>query len=216
MRLKRLKELLQESLQAARRRRNLIIFFAFVHIVFLGFGQWMVAKGYPSVLELRAEQLKNIQELPYLKPLTGLLADNLPLKILYTFGFNLVFGAFVSTTVLGLVFFFPYIIAVWRSFIIGILVADMNASPVMAVIFYGTFILEFGAYCISSAIGTDLGLSLLRPSRKGKATRREAFRAAARDGARLYLLVAVILFAAAIWEITWLHYMGPLMKQIPA
>lgn len=212
----RLKELFQESLSAAWRRRNLIIFFAFVHIVFLGFGQWMVASGYPSALELRAEQLKNIQELIYLKPLTGALADNLPLKILYTFGFNLVFGAFLSTTVMGLVFFFPYLVAVWRSFIIGILVADMDSSPVMAVIFYGTFILEFGAYCISSAIGTDLGLSVLWPSRKGKTTRSEAFRAAASDGVKLYLLVAVILFISAIWEITWLHYMGPLMKQAPA
>lgn len=212
----RLKELLHESLQAAKRRRNLIIFFAFVHIVFLGFGQWMVAQGYPSALELRAEQLKNIQELIYLKPLTGVLADNLPLKILYTFGFNLVFGAFVSTTVLGLVFFLPYLIAVWRSFIIGILVADMDTSPVMAVIFYGTFILEFGAYCVSSAIGTDLGLSLLWPGRRGKISRLEAFRAAASDGAKLYVLVAIILFISAIWEITWLHYMGPLMKQVPA
>lgn len=212
----RLKELLHESLQAAKRRRNLIIFFAFVHIVFLGFGQWMVAQGYPSALEMRAEQLKNIQDLTYLKPLTGILADNLPLKILYTFGFNLVFGAFLSTTVLGLVFFFPYLIAVWRSFIIGILVSDMDTSPVMTVIFYGTFVLEFGAYCISSAIGTDLGLSVLWPSRKGKTTRSEAFRVAASDGAKLYLLVAIILFISAIWEITWLHYMGPLVKQIPA
>jgi hypothetical protein len=212
----RLKELFQESFQAARRRRNLIIFFALVHIVFLVFGQWMVARGYPSALELRAEQLENLKELPYLKPLTGLLADNLPLKILYTFGFNLLFGAFVSTTVLGFVFFFPYLIAVWRSFIIGVLISDMDTSPVMAVIFYGTFILEFGAYCISSAVGTDLGLSMLWPSRKGAATRQEAFRAVVADGARLYLLVAILLFISAIWEISWLHYMGPLMKQIPS
>lgn len=212
----RLRELLLESLQAAKRRRNLIIFFAFVHVVFFGFGQWMVAQGYPSAIELRAEQLKNIQELPYLKPLTGALADNLPLKILYTFGFNLLFGAFVSTTFMGLVFFFPYLIAVWRSFIIGVLVSDMDSSAVMNVIFYGTFILEFGAYCISSAIGTDLGLSLLWPSRKGVASRMEALREAARDGAKLYILVIIVLFVAAIWEITWLHYMGPLLKQAPA
>ncbi len=176
----------------------------------------MVIQGYPSAIELRTEQLKNIQELPYLKPLTGVLADNLPLKILYTFGFNLVFGAFVSTTFMGLVFFFPYLIAVWRSFIIGVLVSDMDSSPVMNVIFYGTFILEFGAYCISSAIGTDLGLSVLWPSRKGVGSRMEALREAARDGVKLYVLVIIVLFVAAIWEITWLHYMGPLLKQAPA
>lgn len=212
----RLGELFQESMRAAKRRRNLIIFFALVHVVFLAFGQWMVAQGYPAALELRAEQLKNIQELIYLKPLTGALADNLPLKILYTFGFNLVFGAFVSTTVMGLLFFFPYLVAVWRSFIIGVLVADIDTTPVMAVIFYGTFILEFGAYCISSAVGTDIGLSIMWPGRKGKTSRSEAFREAARDGLKLYLLVAIILFISAIWEITWLHYMGPLIKQTPA
>jgi len=212
----RLRELFQESLQAARRRRNLIIFFAFVHVVFLGFGQWMVASGYPSALELRAEQLANIQDLPYLKPLTGILADNLPLKILYTFGFNLVFGAFVSTTVMGIVFFLPYLIAVWRSFIIGVLVYGMDSSAVMSVIFYGTFILEFGAYCVSSAAGMDLGLALIWPSRKGTGSRREALRIAARDGAYLYVLVIIILFVAAVWEITWLHYMGPLVRQAPS
>lgn len=211
----RLRELFLESLRAAKRRKNLIIFFALVHLVFLAFGQWMVAQGYPTALQLRDEQLKNIQELIYLKPLTGVLADNLVLKILYTFGFNLIFGAFVSTTFMGLLFFFPYFVAVWRSFIIGILVADIDTTPVMALIFYGTFILEFGAYCISSAVGTDIGLSIMWPGRKGTASRRDAFREAARDGWKLYLLVAIILFVSAIWEITWLHYMGPLIKKAP-
>lgn len=210
----RLRELLKESILAAKRRQNLIVFFALVHIVFLGLGQWMVAQGYPGVLELRTEQLKNLQELAYLKPLTGVLADNLLLKILYTFAFNLTMGALVSTTLTGLIFFFPYMIAVWRSFLIGILVADMDASFVMSVIFYGTFILEFGAYCVSSAAGADLGLSLIWPSRKGTDDRREALRLAARDALKLYLLVAVILFVAAVWEITWLHYMGPLLKPL--
>jgi len=209
-----IKGLFRESMEAARRRRNLIFFFAMTHIVFLAMGQWMVAMGYPGVLEMRAEQLKNIQELAYLKPLMGVLADNLPLKILYTFGFNLVMGAFVSTTLTGLVFFLPYMIAVWRSLLIGVLVADMDPSPVMSVIFYGTFVLEFGAYCVSSAVGADIGLSLLWPARKGTADRMEALRTAAKDGARLYLLVAVILFVAAVWEMAWLHYVGPLLKPL--
>lgn len=208
-----LKALFESSMNAARRRRNLIVFFVLVHLVFLAFGQWMVARGYPSVLELRAEQLKAIQDLPYLKPLTGALADNLALKILYTFAFNLVFGAFLSTTVTGAIFFLPYLIAVWRSFIIGILIYGLDIDLRMAVIFYGTFILEFGAYCISSAAGTDIGLSLLAPARKGVETRAEALRIAAREGAKLYLFVIIILFMAAIWEITWLHYTGPLLEM---
>ncbi len=207
-----LKGILDSSMEAAKRRRNLIVFFITTHIILLFFGQWMVAEGYPGVLELREEQLKQIQELPYLKPLMGPLAENLPLKVLYTFSFNLIFGAFVSTTLTGIVFFIPYLIAVWRSFLVGILVAGMEYSPAMVAVFYGTFILEFGAYCISSAIGTDLGLALLFPERKGTSSRREAFGMAARDGARLYVLVMIILFVAAIWEMTGLHYFGPMLK----
>jgi len=209
-----LKNILADSIEAAKRRRNLIIFFVSTHVILLFFGQWMVAQGYPGVLELREEQLKQIQELPYLKPLMGPLAENLPLKVLYTFSFNLIFGAFVSTTLTGLVFFFPYMVAVWRSFLVGILVAGMEYSPAMVAVFYGTFILEFGAYCISSAIGTDIGLALLFPERKGVSSRKEALGIAARDGLRLYVLVIIILFVAAIWEMTGLHYLGPLFKPI--
>ncbi|MBI5642692.1 MAG: stage II sporulation protein M [Deltaproteobacteria bacterium] len=205
-----LKVMLGEAISAARRRKNLIVFFIATHVVFLVFGEWMVAKEFPGVLFLRAEQLKEIQNLPYLKPLTGILADNLALKILYTFFFNLIFGAFLSTTVTGVVFVLPYLIAVWRSFIIGILIYNMDVSPALITVFYGTFVLEFGAYCVSSAIGMDLGLSVVWPGRKGTRSRREAFSLAARDGARLYLLVIIILFIAAIWEMSWLHYLGPL------
>jgi len=207
-----LKDILAGSIEAAKRRKNLIVFFISTHVILLFFGQWMVAQGYPGVLELREEQLKQIQELPYLKPLMGPLAENLPLKVLYTFSFNLIFGAFVSTTLTGLVFFFPYLVAVWRSFLVGILVAGMEYSPAMVAVFYGTFILEFGAYCISSAIGTDIGLALLFPKRKGVSSRKEALGIAVRDGARLYVLVIIILFIAAIWEMSGLHYLGPMLK----
>lgn len=206
------KDILRESFNAAKRRKNLIVFYAAAQIVFLIFGQWMVAEGFPGVIHLRDEQLREIQNLPYLKPLTGLLANSLILKILYTFFFNLVFGAFLSTTVTGIVFFLPYIIAVWRSFLIGVLISGMDVSPGMIAVFYGTYILEFGAYCISSAVGTDIGLALLWPLRKGTHSRKEAFSIAVRDGGRLYILVALVLFISAIWEISWLHYLGPLMK----
>lgn len=202
----------KEAVETAKKFKNLLVFYTLTHAVFLIFGQWMVASKNPGVLAFRAEQLKEIQNLPYLKPLTGPLADSLVLKILYTFFFNLVFGAFVSTTLTGAVFFFPYIIAVWRAFIVGILVFGLNTSPSAIVVFYGTFVLEFGAYCISSAAGTDLGLALLWPWRKSKETRGEAVREAMRDTAKLYRLVVVILFLSAVWEISWLQYLGPLIK----
>lgn len=206
------RNLFNKAVRAASQKKTLILFFALAHIVFLFFGQWMVAQKYPGVLSLRAEQLREIQELPYLKPLTGILAGSLVLKILYTFFFNLIFGALLSTTLTGFIFFFPYFIAVWRSFLIGMLIYGVDINPAMAVVFYGTFILEFGAYCMSSAIGTDLGLSLIWPGRKGTGSRKAALAASVREGSHLYVLIIIVLFIAAVWEITWLHYLGPIIK----
>ncbi len=197
--------------ESLKKMKGLVMFFMATHVVFLVFGQWMVVKGYPAVLEMRAAQLKMIQELMYLKPLTGALAESLALKILYTFFFNLSFGAFLSTTLGGVVFFLPYVIAVWRAFVIGMLVQGLVISPLMAVVFYATFAFEFSAYCLSSSIGTDLGLTLLWPKYRGKDTRKEALPLLIKDGARLYVLVIVLLFIGAVWEIGWLHYLGPLI-----
>lgn len=205
-------ESFKTSLQAAKKRSNLIMFFTLTHIVFLALGQWMVAMEIPGVIFLRNEQLMEIKNLPYLKPLTGALAGSLALKILYTFLFNLIFGAFFSTTVTGVIFFLPYLIAVWRSFLIGVLIYGAETTPLTQVVFYGTFVLEFGAYCVSSAVGTDIGLTLLWPARKRAESRKEAILISMREGRRLYLLVAVILFIAACWEMSWLHYLGPLIK----
>lgn len=211
--MNRIAGLFTDAFAAARRRKNLITFFVLTHVVFLLLGQWMMHKGIPGVVQLREEQLKMIKDLPYLKPLTGALADSVALKILYTFFFNLVFGAFISTTLMGAVFFLPYLTAVWRSFVIGILFYGLeDMTTLKIIVFYGTFVLEFGAYCISSAVGTDLGLTLIWPARKKTDKRKDALRIAIKDGMRLYLLVIVILFVAAIWEIGWLEYLGPFVK----
>lgn len=200
-----------KSIKTVKRMKNLVIFFSAAHVVFLFLGMWMVAQEIPGVMHLREEQLKVLGELPYLKPLTGPLATSLLLKISYTFIFNLFFGAFVSTTLIGVVFFIPYMIAVWRGFIVGMLFYGMDPSPLKNLVFYGTFFLEFGAYSLSSVVGTDIGLSILWPGRKGTVSRLEALKSSITDGKRLYVLVAVILFVAAVWEISWLHFMGSFM-----
>lgn len=209
----KIREILRTAIGAAKRRRNLLVFFSLAHVVFLLFGHWAVYKGVPMVMYLREEQFKIIREAAYLKPLTGVLADSLALKILYTFLFNLVFGALLSTTVTGLVFFLPYIIAVWRSFIIGILFFGLEGlTPLKSFIFYTVFILEFGAYSITSAAGTDIGLAILWPERKGTESRKEALRTALKEASRLYTLAIIILFVSAVWEISWLEYIGPFIK----
>ncbi len=210
----KIQEFFRESIRTAKDQKRMILFFAATHLVFLIMGEVMVAREIPGVLHLRAEQLKAVQELVYLKPLTGVLATSIILKVAYTLLFNLIFGAFVSTTLFGALFFLPYVMAVWRGFLIGMLFYGLDAgAPVKGLIFYGTFLFEFGAYSISSAIGTDFGLTLLSPVRKGVESRREALTIWLVGAKRLYFLVFILLFIGAVWEIGWLHYLGPIMDM---
>ncbi len=193
---------------ALGRTGNLVVLLVFTTLFFFFTGQWLVSQGIPEILELRERTLQDIQDLFFLKPLRGLLAPYLSLKILYTFLFNLIFGAFLSTTIPGIIFFLPYMTAISRSLLVGILFYGVDRDPITALIFYGTFFFEFGGYCFSSAVGMDLGLSLLFPGRKGKTSRKEAVMVSLRDGMMLYVLVVIFLFIGAVWEMSWLHFVG--------
>ncbi|HBR17682.1 MAG: hypothetical protein A3G39_02465 [Deltaproteobacteria bacterium RIFCSPLOWO2_12_FULL_43_16] len=208
MNMAKIKELYRQAWQKTKELKSLIIFLIITNIVFLFFGQWMVANGVPGAVELKAEVLKELPDMGYLKPLTGPLAPYLSLKITYTFFFNLIFGAFLSTTVPGIIFFLPYLIAVFRAWVVGVIFYGTMPTNMHAVVFYGTFILEFGGYVFSSAAGINIGLSLLNPLWKGKKTRLEALKAAIEDAKLLFVLVATLLLLGAIWEMGWLHYFG--------
>jgi len=205
---------LYKACRVATKKRRLIIFFLAAHAVFLGLGMLTMSWRMPGVLALRDELMKEMQDLFYVQPITGPLAASLGLKILYTFFFNLVFGAFVSTTITGLAVFIPYVLAVWRSFVIGLLFHAMDPTPLQYLVFFGTALFEFGAYSLSSALGTDLGLSIIFPSREGTTSRALALKKTFHEGIYLYILVAILLFVGAVWEIGWLHYLGPIVHPL--
>jgi len=205
MNMTEIKGAYRKAFSTMRIYRNLITFLLITNVVFFLFGQWMIAKGMPGVVEFRTEVMKNIPDLLYLKPLSGALAPSLILKIIYTFIFNLLVGAFLTTTLPGVVFFLPYVISVMRAWSIGVIFYGLTSHPLLEIAFYGTFILEFGAYVLSAAAGIDIGLALLNPARKGVESRREAFRISTRSAYSLYLLVATLLLVGAVWEMGWLH-----------
>src|SRR3990170_2968954 len=208
MNLSKIKDVYVQAWQKTKELKTLIIFLIITNIVFLLFGQWMIAQGVPGAVEFKNEFLKQLPEMGYLKPLTGPLAPYLPLKIAYTFLFNLTVGALLSTTIPGIIFFFPYIVTVFRAWVIGVIFYGTMSTPIHYVIFYGTFILEFGGYVFSSAAGINIGLSLLNPIWKGKETRLEAFKAAIKDAILLLVITATLLFLGAVWEMSWLHFFG--------
>ena len=213
MNMTTIKELYLKAWEKTKEMKTLITFLIITNIVFLIFGQWMIALGIPGVVELKKEILKELPEVGYLKPLTGPLAPYLLLKILYTFGFNLIVGAFLSTTLPGIIFFLPYLITVFRAWIVGVIFYGIMPTSLHMALFYGTFILEFGGYVFSAAAGINIGLSLLNPAWKAKETRIEAVKTAIEDTKLLFVFVATFLLLGAIWEMTWLHFFGvPLIK----
>jgi len=115
---------------------------------------------------------------------------------------NLVLSSFVVVTLPGLVFF-PLSAAalVYRGFSWGVLLSQLPTPQFLVVL--PTLVLEGEGYVVASVAGIVLGLSWLKPSwvfKGEKLSRREAFRRALGECLRIYILVAMILFVAAIVE----------------
>lgn len=206
--MKKIKEVYIKAWEKTKELKTLITFLIITNIIFLLFGQWMVAHGVAGAVEFKKEFLKQLPEMGYLKPLAGPLAPYLPLKIAYTFLFNLMVGALASTTIPGIIFFLPYLITVFRAWVVGVIFYGITTTPLHFVIFYGTLVLEFGGYVFSSAAGMNIGLAILNPAWKGKETRLLSFKSAVSDAVLLFVFAATLLFLGAVWEMSWLHFFG--------
>ena len=169
-------------------------------------GSSMVRAGIPWVIEQRESYLKEIPALPYLKPLIGPLSPYLGLKIIYTFLFNLIFGAFLSTTLPGIVFFLPILMNIYRAWFVGVVFYGFTSSAVGGMVFLITLLFEFGGYIISSVAGIVVGLALLFPRRYGR-DRKEALRIAVKEAGYMYVMVAILLFIGAVWEMPTIHFL---------
>jgi hypothetical protein len=118
---------------------------------------------------------------------------------------NLVLGAFIGGTLYGLVFFPPYVIAVWRGLAQGTLSSRMRPRP--RSFLAAAPMLEFIGYLLAGAVGVNLGLSLLSSVAARIPT---PFFAACKAAAHTYPLVAVLLALGALFEIAFLVKMSRL------
>jgi len=122
--------------------------------------------------------------------------------VLSVFLFNLLLTAFLFTTLSGLVFFvLPMAVLVWRAVVWGFLLSGLPTP--LFLIALPTFVLEGEGYVIASVAGIVLGLSWLKPKLvyiEEDLSRLEAFKRAVNEAGRIYVLVAVILFVAAVVE----------------
>lgn len=144
--------------------------------------------------------------LPYEWPVgEGVVPEGLgsfPLMVAYIFFFDLVVSAFIFVTVSGLLFFaLPLVVLLLRSALLGALLSALPTPLFLATI--PILVLEGEAYVLGSIVGVNLGLSWLKPDwafKSKELSRLEAFKMAWRECAYMYVLVAILLFSAAVVE----------------
>jgi len=192
------------------RTRPYLLFLLAVYVVSFAVGYVAISASLPFASELRASLLKAVaREAPFTTVIDVLRSGNLPLAIALTFLVNLSSGAFLSTTLVGVV---PLLgaagtsfVTFYRGFTLGtVYYAVLGMSPAAFALGAGTLILELGGYVFSGAAGISLSLATVFPERYGVRSRWVAFWKAWVDTARLYLLVGGLLFAGAVWEMTGL------------
>jgi uncharacterized membrane protein SpoIIM required for sporulation len=148
---------------------------------------------------------------PFTSIIQSLRGGELVKAILFTLAVNLTMGAFLTTTLPGIV---PLIgalgtvaITLLRGLVIGVTYPEVLGSSVAGfALGLGTMILELGAYVFSGAAGINIALAPILPRRYGVQSRAKAFKMAWKDAARIYLIVVILLLLGAVWEMTGLFF----------
>jgi len=200
--------IVSQAIEAAKRMRMLLLLVALFYVGSYLVGWYLIS--IKSQMAVETAQLVSgavLTETPFTTILQSLRGGELVQAILITFLLNLTTGAFLSTTVPGII---PLVgalgtmaITLFRGFIIGVTYPEILASsPAGFALGMGTLILELGAYVFSGAAGINIALAPILPRRYGVQSRWAAFKMAWKDAARIYVIVIILLALGAIWEMT--------------
>jgi uncharacterized membrane protein SpoIIM required for sporulation len=204
--------ILSESVQAMRRMRALLVLVALLYIGSYVAGWYLFSIKSPIAVEIsRGLQESVLTQQPFTSILQSLQGGELLKAILVTFLVNLTTGAFLTTTLPGIV---PLVgslgtvaATLLRGFVVGITYPEvLSSSPAGLALGLGTLILELGAYVFSGAAGINIALAPILPRRYGTQGRWMAFKMAWRDAAKIYLIVVILLALGAAWEMTGLFF----------
>jgi uncharacterized membrane protein SpoIIM required for sporulation len=186
----------------------LLVLVALLYIGSYLAGWYLISIKSPIAVEIsRGLRESVLTQQPFTLVLQSLRGGELLKAILVTFLVNLTTGAFLTTTLPGIV---PLVgslgtiaVTVLRGFVVGITYPEvLSSSPAGFVLGLGTMILELGAYVFSGAAGINIALAPILPRRYGKQSRWMAFTMAWKDAAKIYLIVVILLALGAAWEMT--------------
>lgn len=173
-------------------------------------GWYLISIKSPIAVEIsRGLQETVLTQQPFTLVLQSLRGGELLKAILVTFLVNLTTGAFLTTTLPGIVPLVgslgTIVVTVLRGFVVGITYPEvLSSSPARFALGLGTMILELGAYVFSGAAGINIALAPILPRRYGTESRWIAFKMAWKDAAKIYLIVVILLALGAAWEMTGL------------
>jgi len=193
-----------------RRMKVLVVLVALLYIGSYLAGWYLISIESPIAVETsRGLQESVLTQQPFTSILQSLQGGELLKAILVTFLVNLTTGAFLTTTLPGIV---PLIgslgtiaVTLLRGFVVGITYPEvLSSSPGAFALGLGTMILELGAYVFSGAAGINIALAPILPRRYGTQSRWMAFKMAWNDAAKIYLIVVILLALGAVWEMTGL------------
>jgi len=196
--------------QAARRIRFLLVLVAMLYAGSYLVGWYLISIESPIAVETTQTLGEAVlTEEPFTSIIGSLQRGELLTAILVTFAVNLAIGAFLTTTLPGVV---PILGALAiaavtsvRGFVIGVVYPEvLAASPSAFALGLGTLILELGAYVFSGAAGINIALAPILPRKYGVQSRWVAFKMAWKDATRIFVIVVALLALGAIWEMTGL------------
>ena len=200
-----------QVVEAAKRIRILLLFVALLYVGSYIVGWYLISVKSPVALQM-AQLVSGavLTQTPFTTILQSLHGGDLVQAILVTFLLNLTSGAFLTTTLPGII---PLVgaagtiaITLFRGFAIGIIYPEILASSAAGfALGMGTLILELGAYVFSGAAGINIALAPILPGRYGVQSRWAAFKMAWKDAARIYVIVVILLVSGAVWEMTGIY-----------
>lgn len=165
-------------------------------------GLLMVNNGNPLALQYRDQLIARAQSQD---PASLALASGNRLQAAaWDFSRNLLLGA-VPSTVTGLAIGIPYLIAIHRGWVGGIVSVDGShisrlSDPIERRYYLLTLVLQLIPYSLAGGAGVRLGLSYLRRHKSQEPTWIGLPKEALRDVLLVYILVVPLFAVASLWE----------------
>jgi uncharacterized membrane protein SpoIIM required for sporulation len=190
--------------------RVLLVLVALLYVGSYFAGWYLISIKSPIAVETsRGLQESVLTQQPFTSILESLQGGELLKAVLVTFLVNLTSGAFLTTTLPGIVPLLGSLgtiaVTLLRGFVVGITYPEvLSSSPSAFALGLGTMVLELGAYVFSGAAGINIALAPILPRRYGTQSRWVAFKMAWKDAGKIYVIVVVLLALGAVWEMTGL------------